>query len=262
MNNNILRIQKGLNRLGLFAKLTEDGINGPQTSATLNKYKVWKSTQPKGPDVSAYQPHIDWDKLSKSADFIIMRSSVSLSKDKLFKEHWSKAGAAGLKRGAYHFFTPWQDPIKQAELVVSQLGDDTGDFPVFLDVETVAPKAKKGQPAPKPASSSELISKVKACLEALEILTGVKPIIYTYSAFSQAHKLGYVFGKEYKVWMADYREGPSTLERDWKQVIGHQWIGDQGRFEGVEGPCDCNYLEVKLEEVLVASCQTTPQPSL
>ena len=249
MNNNILRIQKGLNRLGLFAKLTEDGINGPQTSATLNKYKVWKSKQPNGPDMSAYQPHVDWDKLSKTAGFVILRTSASLTKDTLFKDHWSKAKAAGLKRGVYHFFTPWQDPIKQAELVVSQLGDDKGELQIILDVEAVAPKAKKGQPPVKPVSREVLVKNVKACLEALEILTGHKPVIYTYSAFSQMYKLGFVFGKDYKVWMADYREGPSTLEKEWEMVVGHQWVGDKGTFEGVEGPCDCNYLEVPLGEI-------------
>ncbi len=255
MNTNTLRIQTNLKRLG-FDPGAIDGIMGPKTMANLNKYLAWRQAQPKGPDISRYQERVDFDKLSKTCDFLIMRTSASLSKDVLFKEHWAKAGKAGIKRGIYHFFTPWQDPIKQAELIMECLGQESPDVKIILDVEAVAPKPKKGVKPIAPVSSSELIKRVRACLEALEILAGHKPIIYTYSAFSKQHKLGEAFGSEYDVWMADYRKGPAEVSKGWVTVVAHQYIGDEGTWEGVVGACDGNYLEVPLGEVLIKPPQS------
>jgi lysozyme len=243
-----IRLQTGLKRLGFYqAKI--DGIKGPKQMAAMSKYQVFKQKTAKGPDISHYQTKVDWSRLKTTADFIILRTSASTSRDKLFKEHWVGAGLAGLKRGVYHFFAPWQDANKQAELVLSQLGDRKLDIRVIADIEALAPKAKKGQPAPVPVSTKELIAKARVFLEALEVLTGHKPIIYTYAAFDIQHKLGEAFGKEYDLWIADYREGPASMGKGWARVVAHQWAGNNGVWDGVTGPCDCNYLEGSLDDI-------------
>jgi lysozyme len=230
----------------------------------MSQYQVFKSTKAaKGPDISHYQTKVNWSRLKDTANFIILRTSASLSRDKLFTQHWVGAGLANLKRGVYHFFTPWQDPIKQAELVVSMLGDRKTDIRIIADIEAAGPKATKANPRPTQVSSSVLIERARVFLEALEVLTGHKPIIYTYCAFDIQHKLGLAFGKDYDLWIADYRPGPASMGKGWDRVVAHQYAGNNGVWDGVEGPCDCNYLEAGLDAILVPTPQTdqatTPQ---
>ena len=249
MNPKIYRLQNAL-KLSGFDPGPLDGSNGPKTQAALAQWYVAISKKPKGIDISHYQPQVNWPQLAQHINFVILRSSASTAKDKLFQAHRKGAKEVKLPWGCYHFFTPWQDPSKQAELVMSILGEDRGDLPIVADVEALAPKQKKGQPAPKPVSTSELVDKAGAFLEALEILSGRVPVFYTYSAFNTQHKLGKVFGKKYPLWIADYRSGPPTVDPSWDQVIGHQYQGDLGRQEGVgEGkwPCDLNRLDISVE---------------
>ena len=58
-----------------------------------------------GPDVSFYQDepetpeHIDFVKMGKSADFVIIRAGQNLWPDRDFKLNWAAAKAAGIPRG-------------------------------------------------------------------------------------------------------------------------------------------------------------------
>jgi len=249
MDPKIYRLQNALKQAG-FDPGKLDGVNGPKTSAAFSKWVVTASKKPKGIDISHYQPQVNWPQLSQHISFIFLRASASLSKDRLFDVHRKGAKSVHIPWGAYHFFAPWQDATAQAELVLSILGEDRGDLPIVADVEALAPKAKKGKPNPKPASTQELVDRAGVFLEALEILSGRVPIFYTYSAFSAEHKLGEVFGAKYPLLLADYRSGPPTISKGWAQVIGHQYQGDLGRQIGVgEGkwPCDLDRLEVSVE---------------
>ncbi|MES2403745.1 MAG: GH25 family lysozyme [Pseudomonadota bacterium] len=89
-----------------------------------------------GIDVSAYQPTVDWNKvLGGGALFAFIKATEGTGLiDKFFVDHWAKAKASGILRGAYHFFRPAQDAAAQAHHFLDQLFDP-GELPPVLDVE-------------------------------------------------------------------------------------------------------------------------------
>jgi lysozyme len=231
------RLQRVLKQEG-FDPGAIDGIRGEKTKAAFRLWGDKAQEQPHGIDVSHYQTSIDWQ-VCKAAgvEFVAIRSSVSLSSDKLFSQHWQGAKTAGILRAAYHYFTPWQDPLKQARLVVSRLGADRGELPVVFDVEAVAPRAKPGQSAPIPVITAQLVQRTGEGLTELERLLGRKPLLYTYASFAYEHNLGKAF-PDYSLFLADYREGPPDLLGGYGSYLFHQYAGDAGRQPGVKGPCD------------------------
>src|SRR4051794_26156909 len=91
-----------------------------------------------GVDVSGYQPVVDWEKAAASGiafAFIKATEGTTLI-DRAFASHWTKAKAANVLRGAYHFFRPKVDAEAQAAHFLEQLGDP-GELPPVLDVEVV-----------------------------------------------------------------------------------------------------------------------------
>ncbi len=245
MGTDTLRLQTALKREG-FDPGPLDGKRGKKTNAALAAWSDMADDQVKGIDVSHYQTSIDWPKVFQSGvRFVAVRSSVSVYQDKLFLQHWAGAKNAGILRAAYHFFAPWKDPVQQAHIVVSRLEQNPGELPVVLDVEAVAAASKEGAPTPVPVTTKQLIDRTKVCLDELEKLTKRIPIFYTYSAFARQYGLGAIFGKKYKLWLADYREGPPTAPPDWPWLI-HQYAGNGGRQVGVKGPCDLNRLKASL----------------
>jgi len=64
--------------------------------------------------------------------FIKATEGTSLE-DKSFASNWAGAQAAGLLRGAYHFYHPSVDPIEQADFFLSKVV--TCELPPVLDVE-------------------------------------------------------------------------------------------------------------------------------
>jgi lysozyme len=235
----IKRIQSALKADG-FDPGPIDGIAGPLTKAAASRWEAERSTWARGIDVSSYQTSIDWQKVAADGvSFMIARASVSIYPDRLFTSHIRGAKAAGLLVGAYHFFAPWRSVTSQVELIISQLNNDL-ELPLVLDVEALAPKQKKGQPVPTPVSKKQLIQRTASCLQMLHLRLGRKPTLYTYSAFSEQFRFGAIFGNEYNLHIADYREGPPTVSAGWKGYNFHQYLGNDGRQTGVAGPCDLN----------------------
>lgn len=248
MGKDTARLQRVLKQEG-FDPGPIDGIRGDKTREALRKWAVIAHEQPHGFDASAYQTSIDWAACKAAGvAFVALRSSVSTASDKLFSQHWAGSKAAGILRGAYHFFTPWQDPLKQARLVVSRLGVDRGELPVILDVESVAPKQKEGQPAPIPVSTAQLVQRAGECLTELERLLGRKPLFYTYASFAYSHNLGKAF-PGYGLFLADYREGPPELLGGYGSYLFHQYAGDAGRQLGVKGPCDLDRFNGSMQQL-------------
>jgi len=100
-----------------------------------------------GCDVSSYQdddrtlPQIDFVKMKNAgAKFVYIRASQSLWKDPDFDYNWSEAKKAGLARGAYCFFSYWENrnsrgPKQQAKFFADLLQADPGELPPMMDYE-------------------------------------------------------------------------------------------------------------------------------
>lgn len=241
--NDVLRLQRVLNKTG-FGPIGEDGKRGPQTSASLGLYQKARTTYPKGIDVSKWQPKVDWVKVKAAgASFAICKGTHGLGRDALFTSHWAAIKAAGLIRGMYHWFSPQQPLIGQADNIYKAVGVlGAGDLPVSLDIE------RDGLGADNLANTADDIKATDAQAEQLANLveerTGKRPLVYSYGPYLDQRNIEV---GSCSLWLADYRSGPGTVPPGWDSYVFHQYAGDDGEHPGVTGPCDLNYFRGTIE---------------
>ncbi len=186
-----------------------------------------------GIDVSYYQPTINWSTVA--ADGIVF-AFIRVSDgdpatggvyDTSFQSHWAGAQAAGIIRGVYQYFRPSDDPIAQADLLISEIGGamTPGDLPPVLDAE-----ADDGHtPAQVAAAYAQWMNRIETEL-------GVTPIIYTGKYFWQ-DSVGSSAFSSYPLWHAAY---PGTWTPSSCPNIADQWTAwafwqysSSGRVDGV-----------------------------
>jgi GH25 family lysozyme M1 (1,4-beta-N-acetylmuramidase) len=125
----------------------------------------------KGIDVSYYQGSIDWAKVAGDgvAYAFIRVSDGTGTIDPQFPTYWANSRANGILHGAYQFFRPNEDPIAQADLLLSKMGQlQPDDLPPVIDVEAT------GGLAPAAVASA-----VKTWVDHVAAAIGKPPIIYT-----------------------------------------------------------------------------------
>ncbi len=123
-----------------------------------------------GMDVSSYETSIDWPTAKAAGiDFAFIRATDGVQfHDPKFATYWAGAKDAGVIRGAYQFFRPTEDPIAQADLLLSLIGPlAPGDLPPALDVETTGGLS---QPVVEAA--------VRAWIDHVTPIIGRPPVIY------------------------------------------------------------------------------------
>ncbi|ARS34517.1 glycoside hydrolase family 25 protein [Pontibacter actiniarum] len=182
-----------------------------------------------GVDVSHYQKEVDWQKVRENEvvfAFVKATEGVSL-KDRKYEENWAGAGAAGIIRGAYHFYLPYLNPEEQAQHFVSSVQLQSGDLPPVLDVEV------RGR---KPVA--QLRQDLKVWLEKVENAYGIKPIIYTNFKFYEDYLAGHF--DSYPLWIAHYRVPRLQIEKSNTRKLAFWQHTDGGSIEGITGSVDCN----------------------
>lgn len=189
-----------------------------------------------GVDVSRYQSEIDWVKVSnQDIHFAYVKASEGETiTDTHFCKNWAAIKAAGIKRGAYHFFRPTTSVLTQAQNFIDNVILENGDLPPVLDVEVM-----------DGVSSEELIKRMQTWLDIIELHFQIKPIIYTNQKFFNEH-LAKNF-KDYPLWVARYNNffKPNPSNKDW---LFWQY-GNKGRIEGIDGDVDLNVFQGSLEEL-------------
>lgn len=185
-----------------------------------------------GIDVSRHNDRINWERVRQvSADgirlqfvFIKATEGATLS-DKYFAKNWREAKKSNLRRGAYHFYHPTRDPLKQANNFIRRVDLSTGDFAPVVDFEVT-----NGQ------SDETIINGLRLWLQTVEEHYQARPIIYTngnlYRRYIK-HNLD-----EYPLWIADY----STKHlRSYDADKLYLWQHSQsGWVKGIRGQVDFN----------------------
>jgi len=180
-----------------------------------------------GIDVSHYQSHIDWEDVAgEGVDFAFVKATEGITLfDTLFCNNWTESRAAGVKRGAYHFFRPTYSAHQQADHFIERVEMEEGDLPPVLDVEVL-----------DGASRVELLKGMYIWLFRVEIAYGIKPIIYTNQKFYNRHLAGHF--EDYPLWIARYNIFPPNLAN---QSEWDFWqYGDRARLNGIHGYVDVN----------------------
>lgn len=186
-----------------------------------------------GIDMSHYQnsQDIKWDSLSIGnrtipLKFVILRSTMgNNSKDKNFDEFWVEAKKHNLIRGAYHFYRPDEDPVKQANNFLESVKLEEGDLVPVLDIERL----------PRRYSKEELNENLKIWLKIVEEKYGEKPIIYTFYHYYKDNLRGEF--DDYPLWLANYNDVPQPSPDDeWKM-----WqFTENGIVYGINSKVDLN----------------------
>lgn len=194
-----------------------------------------------GIDISHYQEDVDWERLRNATiktapiRFVFIKATEGTSLiDENFNHNFYQAKENGFVRGAYHFFIPGADPVKQANFFLKQVNLEPGDFPPVLDVE------KKGN-----LTKEELQKAVKIWLDIVEEKYKVKPILYTGYKFKMSY-LGDSLFCDYPYWIAHYYVEKLEYKGKWS-FWQHT---DLGKVGGINGPVDCNIFNGTLSDMM------------
>jgi lysozyme len=130
----------------------------------------------RGIDVSHHQGHIDWRAVSGAgiAFAYVKASEGATLLDPRFRDNLAGARAAGLRAGAYHFFTFCKTGPEQARNFLSAWRPAPGDLPPALDVE---PGGNCAHPPPR----EQIVRELRRWLLEVEERTGQRPILYATS---------------------------------------------------------------------------------
>ena len=182
-----------------------------------------------GVDVSHHQGAVDWDRLkSAGVAFAYIKASEGENfNDPRFSRNWYTAEQAGMRRGAYHFFTLCRTGKVQAENFIRVVPKDPKALPPVVDAEHMGPCKDTAQ-------IKDVVAELRVFLDLVGAQYGKRPIIYTTREFHDAF-LTVAFPKE-RFWIRSLMVEPSFRQSQWLFWQYH----NRGRRSGVEGPVDLN----------------------
>lgn len=186
-----------------------------------------------GVDVSRWQGDIDWAKLrTQGANFAYIKATDGGDHlDPMFKQNWRAADAAGLKRGAYHFFYWCRTAGEQADWFIRNVPKVAGALPPVIDVEYNGESSCKRR-----LSRAKVLEKMTVFMDKLERHYGQRPIIYTAPDFYADNLEGEFLNHPF--WLRAVAQHPS------KVYPGRKWVfwqySGSGLSHGVDGKIDLN----------------------
>jgi len=188
----------------------------------------WAGRYIQGVDVSHHQGAVDWPTLAAdNVAFVYIKATEGADHiDSRFAYNWRAAEAAGLYRGAYHFFTLCQPGARQAANFIAAVPRVEGALPPALDLEHMGP-CRDGPTMP------DVIAEALVFMNRVEAHYGVRPVIYTTREFHDAH-LSDLSGERF--WIRSIATPPRFRRNDWVIWQHH----NRGHRRGVEGPVDLN----------------------
>ncbi|TGQ47946.1 GH25 family lysozyme [Mesorhizobium sp. M00.F.Ca.ET.216.01.1.1] len=186
-----------------------------------------------GVDVSRWQGNVNWEKLrGQGANFAYIKATDGGDHlDPMFRTNWRNADAAGLKRGAYHFFYWCRTAGEQADWFIRNVPRVEGALPPVIDVEWNGESSCRRRP-----SREKVLEKMQVFMDKLERHYGQRPIIYTSPDFYRDNLRGAF--PDYPFWLRAVAAHPS------KVYPGRKWLfwqySGSGLSHGVRGRIDLN----------------------
>ncbi len=190
-----------------------------------------------GIDISQYQGRVNWIEMNTihdrfPLDFVFIRATMGeQATDKRFSENWKAAESRAKLRGAYHYFRPNENSIKQARNFIRTVKLKPGDLPPVLDIEE--------RPRKQPMDSLKI--GLKRWLVEVERHYGIAPIIYSGDSYFTDF-LEKEFS-EYVLWIANYNFWVEKPKKHWDF-----WqFSERGFVRGIKGPVDLNMFKGNVE---------------
>jgi len=224
------------------------------TTTTIDQHATVCGAGPtvNGMDVSYYDTAIDWN-LTKAAgiDFAFIRVTDGTQyQDPKFAAYWAGARQAGVIRGAYQFFRPAEDPIAQADLMLSLMGPlQAGDLPPVIDVEVDGG-----------LSNAQVAANVKAWVDHVTTAIGRVPIVYA-GLYSWPDLTGSADETTSPLWIAQYTTAACpNIPAPWAQWMFWQH-SDTGTVNGVtSSQLDLNVFNGTLDQLQAFAAGSAAPP--
>lgn len=185
-----------------------------------------------GIDISHHQGIINWKQLEKTREsdtplsFIFIKATEGGDhKDDRFDSNFAHAAEAGFIRGAYHFYNPSTDPIRQADFFIANVTLSAGDLPPVIDIEV----------KPTRQQQSTFYAQLSTFLYRLEAHYHVTPIIYTSYKYKEHYLSDPIFDR-YPLWVAHYH----VKELGYKGKWDFWQHTDQAVIPGIPEKTDLN----------------------
>lgn len=180
----------------------------------------------RGVDVSGYQGSIDWPVLAgQDIRFAFIKATEgSTFVDDHFAANLAGANAAGLRVGAYHFFSFESPGATQADNVIRTVPAQDLGLPVVVDLESY------GEFGLNPAPTDEVRRELGVLLDRLRANYGRRPVVYA-TAESYDRYLAGAFA-DVDIWIRDTWREPALPD-------GRPWtfwqFSDRHRLAGYAG---------------------------
>lgn len=183
----------------------------------------------RGIDVSGHQGVIQWNRVPhNSVDFVYIKATEGKDfRDARFTENWRGSAQAGLRHGAYHFFTMKSTGLQQAAHFTSVVPKDPEALPPVVDVE------QWGNPPARP-KAEEFQRQLSDFLGVVRSYYGREPVIYTANDFREHFLRDYPIRR---LWISSFVTMPKVPAH-----VGWQFwqFSERGRVPGISGFVDQN----------------------
>jgi lysozyme len=192
-----------------------------------------------GIDISHWTPVTSWQEVKATGiGFVIMKASDgSIGVDPSFKSNWAACDQWKIKRGAYHFFHPDQDPIAQAKHFLGLvLPISIADFPLILDFENHGG-----------VNPNQQIVSALSFLNQVEVATNQTPIIYCSPGFINDIGNPPAFSR-FPLWVANYEVTAPSVPKPWSNWKMWQKASN-GKCPGITGDVDLNIFNGNLSQL-------------
>lgn len=190
-----------------------------------------------GIDVSHHQGPIDWTRLrAQGVDFAYVKASEGGDqRDSAFAANWAGAKAAGIRRGAYHFFTLCRPGAEQAANFIAAVPTEPDALPPAVDLEYLGNCSRRLDPS---AFRAELAAFIRPVEERYR-----KPVIlYLTFEFDRAYGVSASFPRP--LWLRSLVREPRFGNRPWAVWQASNFR----RLDGVAGRVDWDVIRPCLAE--------------
>ena len=196
----------------------------------VSRWTPGRETYPvQGVDVSRIQGEIDWNAVhSAGADFAYIKASEGSDlRDDRFAGNWAGTADAGLKRGAYHFFSLCRTGRAQATNFIAMVPREDEALP------PAAVLALVGNCELRP-SRDRLLAEVATFIQMVEAHSEKPIMIQVTRDFESRYRISEAINRP--LWLRSTGLKPGYGAHDWVM-----WQASRmHRMEGIDGPVDWN----------------------
>lgn len=188
-----------------------------------------------GIDISRWQGDIDWNAAREGGtEFAWIKATEGGDHfDPRFMDNWRGAKAAGVPRGAYHFYYFCRPVEEQVAWVKKIVPVDPDALPLVLDMEWNAHSKTCTERPPR----SRIVQDMSFFLEAMEQHYGKRPVIYSSVDFHRDRMVGAF--KDEHFWLRSVASYPNHIYEQRDDWVFWQYTAE-GRVPGVKGDVDRN----------------------